>query len=375
MPRIVFLQCQVSQLDEPVYARMHALEPGCCAVVYWNDYGFERRRVDPEMGVVPDFRQADLSSYPRSWIDRRAQGREQVLGELMALDPRVVVLSDQPQLERLRLARALRKKSKRVALRVDKNHLSQKPRRGLALLAERQLTHRSFDLLAPTSRLTTEYYAWPASQPSLLFPYSTNEEKFTPAPRVKAEKRLAVRERLGIRSDAHVFVSATKFSARESPWELIESFARATAERTEMHLIALGDGPMRGDIERHCASVGLSNVSFPGFVPFRELPDYFFASDSLLHLVSVGPWEVSPQDALVAGLGVITTERVGSAQVFLQGPLRRFLVPFGDRRAAAERMCELAHLHDVAALFADARARTANHTVEATARRWIEARI
>ncbi len=372
MPRIVFVQTEVSQLDEPVYARLHALDPEACSVIYWNDYGFERKRKDPETGVVPDFRQ-DVDEFPRFWIDRSTTDHGRLLEKIRELDPRVVVLADQAQWERLRLAMALRRLGIKVGLRTDKSHFSIRARHGVLLTAERQLVKRAFDILAPVSELTSNYYAWPKSSQPLLFPYSTNEAKFAPDSKTRSGRRSAVRDTLGISQDAFVFVSATKFSPRESPWELIESFCRVAFEAYPVHLIALGDGPLLDEIKRFCVDAGLTNVSFPGFVPYRMLQDYFFAADTLLHLVEVGPWEVSPQDALVAGLGVITSERVGSTEVLLKGPLRRFLVPFGDREATAARMLELAGHVGVTELFAEARQRAQTYTVEATARRWVEA--
>lgn len=372
MPRIVFVQTQVSQIDEPVYSRIHSLDHDACAVIYWNDYGFERKQRDPETGLVPDFRQV-VAEFTRYWIDRSTTDQARLLAKIRELDPRVVVLADQPQWERFRLAVALRRLGMKVGLRTDKNHLSSRPRRGLTLIAERQLVKRTIDILAPVSELTSNYYAWPKSSPALAFPYSTNAAKFAPDVATRDKRRRAVRDALGIPQNAFVFVSATKFSPRESPWELIESFCRVAVEARPVHLIALGDGALLDEIKRFCAGAGSTNVSFPGFVPFRVLQDYFFAADALLHLVEVDPWEVSPQDALVAGLGVITSERVGSTKVLLEGPLRRFLVPFGDRVTTAARMLELVEHSSVTELFAEARRSAQAYTVEATARRWVEA--
>ncbi|MBB4200288.1 hypothetical protein GGD83_004117 [Rhodoblastus sphagnicola] len=373
MARIAFVQCQVSQLDEPVYSRMYELDPHSVAVVYWNDYGFARQRIDPEIGIVPDLGEPGGRDYPKVWIDRSMAGAHRdILAAVLQFKPEIAVLSDQPQLARLRLAFALRRRGVRVVFRVDKNQLSERPRRGFALALERQVARGAFDALAPTSPLTSAYYAWPAARESVLFPYATNERKFAPPPEVRARKRAETRARGAIAPDAFVFVSATKFSSRESPWELVESYARI-ADIGNIHLLALGDGPLLPEIKRECARRGLDRVTFPGFVPFRDLQDYFFAADAYLHLVAVGPWEVSPQDALVAGLGLVTTETVGSASVFLRGALRRFLVPFGDRALSAARMRELAFDPNSAAWFEPARLATGDYTVDATARRWLEA--
>jgi glycosyltransferase involved in cell wall biosynthesis len=372
MPEIVFLQSQVSQLDQPVYARLHEIAPGKAGVVYWNDYGVLRRRVDPELGIVPDLVELDIPDYPWTWIDSRKGGYREVLDKVIASKPALVVLSDQRQIDRLRLALAIRRKGIKVALRSDKNYFSERPRSGLPLIAEQQFTRRTFDVMAPTSPLTLHYYNWPQHQPTVLSPYPTNEQKFSPRAEIKLQRRKTVRAELGISNDAFVFLSATKFSTRESPWELIESFAAMQTHCANVHLIAVGDGPMLSEIKQSCANRGITRVSFPGFVPFRELQNYFFASDVYLHLVSIGPWEVSPQDALVAGLGLVSTNNVGSANVFLKGELARFLVPFGDRASASARMTELVKTPNALEQFKPAKLLTEEYTVAATAMRWSE---
>lgn len=369
MPRLVFLQSQVSQLDEPIYTRMHELEPDSIAVIYWNDYGFERKSIDPETNIVPDFRQPEYVEYPRYWIGRRYAKISEILYRIEALNPDIVVLSDQPPLLRFRIAAYLRRAGILTALRVDKNHLSERARQGPSLYLEQVLTRRLFDILAPVSPLTTDYYDWPTSKSSLLFPYTTNENKFALSPGRKAELSQLIREKLGIPPDAFVFISATKFSKRESPWELIRSFEMIAKKTNNVHLIALGDGPILKDIINYCDKNLRSYVSFPGFVSFRELQDYFFASDVLLHLVEFGPWEVSPQDALVAGLGIITSQNVGSAQVHLRGPARRFLVPFGQREILTSRMLELATHSDIKYIFEQSIKNVQDFTVDATAKR------
>src|SRR5262249_23034679 len=160
-----------------------------------------------------------VSDYPKSWFDSRKAGRAVIRSAILALAPRVAVLSDLPQLDRLWLALALRRRGIKVAFRADKNHLSDRPRRRLELMAQRRLVRYAFDLLAPTSPLTNAYYGWPSDRSSIAFPYSTNERKFAPGAEERAARRKAMRERLGIAAGSHVFLSAVKFSARESPWQ------------------------------------------------------------------------------------------------------------------------------------------------------------
>lgn len=373
MPRIVFVQCQVSQIDEPVYALMHKLDADASCVVYWNGYGYQRLTVDPELGLVPDFDVVEKLHYPKSWVDDRRSTWRDILHAIDKLDPRLVVLADIPLRDRLRLAASLRARGIKVAFRSDKNHISLTARSGWRLTLERQLTHLSYDYLAPVSPLTNEYYAWREdSKRSIPFPYTTDLGKFAPQREARGRARERMRELLGISGSTHVFLAATKFVERENPWALIRSYERLLADDANVYLLALGDGPLLPEIRRYCVREHLKRIRFMGYVPFREIQDYFFAADTFLHFAHSEPWGLSPQDALVAGLSLIASDGVGSGKVFLSGALSRFLVASTDQVEASERMAEVAEEDFVTSVFSEAQFRAFNHSVQICARRWVD---
>ena len=369
----VFLQCQASQLDFPVYERLEKLAPDATALVLWNDYGVVRRHVDPELGIVPKLIEDRELGFRHEWIDSASHNWEAVVERVLALKPRYCVLSDQPQMDRLRIARALRRVGVETILRSDKNLLSETPREGFALWLERRLIGIGYDRLAPASELTRRYYGVASADVFAEFPYATDERKFAPDAATRAAARARIRSSLRIGADDPVFVSATKFSDRESPEEVAESFARTLAARPDTYLIALGDGPRLPAIKQWFTKRGIERVAFPGFVPFKGLQDWFFAADVFLHLVDIGPWEASPQDALVAGMGVVVTRQVGSTQVLLDPPLDRFRVSLGDHAQAAARMVELADYDDIGGLFAPAREKALDFTAERVGERLLAA--
>ncbi len=109
MPTVVVVQRQVSQLDEPVYSEVGRLTGGQLKVIYWNDYGFVRTHIDPEMGLVPDLRVSLPLDYPKMWIDSRSVGAWLVLRSIIIeLRPRLVVFCDIPTKARAALSVALR---------------------------------------------------------------------------------------------------------------------------------------------------------------------------------------------------------------------------------------------------------------------------
>ena len=371
MPRLVFVQRQVSQLDEPVYARIHLKRPGLVHVVYWNDYGLSRSEIDPEIGRVPDFRPSVGQDFPRTWINSANAGFWAVFRRIRDLQPRLVVLSDLPRYSRAIIATLLRRCGVKVALRSDKNSLSAGAKTGTGLGLERWLIKNSFDVLCPVSRLTTEYYAWPQTMRVCDFPYSTDENKFMPTDADRVEIRNQVRETLGIPDHMHVIVSAAKFVDRENPWLLIKSFEELTKKSNNVMLIAIGDGPLLMEIQDYSRKDKRALAVFVGYIPFREIQNYFFAGDIFVHLAKNEPWGVSPQDALLSGMKIITTDRVGSGKYFLVGPLSRFLVSQGHEDSS-NAMAELVGTSRFDPAFRAARDRARHFTVEETAQRFVD---
>ncbi len=88
-----------------------------------------------------------------------------------------------------------------------------------------------------------------------------------------------VRARLGI-ADRLVI----GFSGILRPWHgldlLVEAFARLSASNPKLHLLIVGDGPIRQDLERQIAQQGLTDrVTITGRLPHAQVREYVGAMD------------------------------------------------------------------------------------------------
>ncbi len=368
MGKVVILQRQVSQLDEPVYSQVETISPTLLTVIYWNDYGYIRKDVDPELGKVPDFGSAYDNIYDRKWVDSKTQDRRNLLRLIRTYNPSLVVFSDIPNRDRLLLAAQLRLSGIPVGLRSDKNLLSGSAHLGVKLIAERLTVRLLYNVLFPISPLTTDYYKWPSKKTAILFPYTTDENKFQPCSDLRNKARQKIRLICGIPERYHVFVSAAKFVDRENPLLIVRSYAKVAQEMNNVALIAIGDGPLMSEIRSFCFEKKVNNIFFPGYVAYRDLQDYFFAGDTFLHLSKMEPWGVSPQDALISGLNLIASDRVGSAVMLLSSSLKRFCTSL-DSQLIAERMKELASQTEPLRALDEAKKNATEYTVGATAQR------
>jgi glycosyltransferase involved in cell wall biosynthesis len=329
-----------------------------------------RQDVDPELGLVPIFPDIE-QGCPNEWIASGSGGILKLMMRIAQLRPSCVVVQDQRWRDKILCALLCRLLKIPVAMRSDKNRLSVGTRSGFRLWVERFLVLRLFNILCPVSELTASYYGWPASRANWPFTYCTNKTKFGP-PNDPEPLRSLIRSRFGIPEDAFVFLSVVKFIERENPRDVINAFKSVVASYSNAWLLMVGAGPQFDEIRQYVGQFSIPNTVFAGYVPYANLEDYFFAADIFVHLAKNEPWGISPQDALIAGLGLITSDKVGSGVCHLQtGDLRRFVVPVGDLNLAVDRMIELisnAHSKD---LFQSAKDSALNgFTTESLALQW-----
>jgi len=121
----------------------------------------------------------------------------------------------------------------------------------------------------------------------LLSPVSTRDHE---------EKRIAMRERLGVRPDEILFIYTGQFTAAKNPLLLAKAVESMRSRGAKVKALFLGDGEQRAAIAACTSSVPLS------FVPHRELVDYYRAADA-------GVWptqeSTSMLDAAACGLPIV----------------------------------------------------------------------
>lgn len=367
--RYLFVQTQPSQLDAPFYSNLAKLTNNEMVLVVMNPAGNLRKDVDPELGLVPVFPPLDMN-YRVSHVQRGWIGVAQLFRLIRELSPHSVIVQDQPLLIKIAISVFSRMQGAIVGMRSDKNHISQKARTGILLFAERAFVKLLFKVLCPVSPLTILYYGWADEETIWQFPYSTSLSKYS-RPSNYDELRAGFREKLGIPSDAVVFLSVLKFVDRENPRAVLQAFSEVLKQKPRSWMIIVGDGPQMGEMETLSKDLRLQNVLFPGYVPYSELEQYFFASDVFVHLPKSEPWGISPQDALVAGLRLLTSDNVGAGVVHLSGSLARFVVPLSDPENIGKRLCELAFDSGVEKeFFGAAKAVTEGFSSESVAKDW-----
>lgn len=148
----------------------------------------------------------------------------------------------------------------------------------------------------------------------------------------RQNQRYLFRKQWGIPDNALVLGSIARLHPTKGLETLIEAAAQLLPQFPHIHLLLIGDGPLRSDLEESLENSGIS-YTLPGFIPkgYQALPamDLF-----ILPSLSEGMGLVL-LEAMQAQLPIIATHVGGIPEVIRDGQ-DGLLVPPADSRALAE---------------------------------------
>lgn len=152
--------------------------------------------------------------------------------------------------------------------------------------------------------------------------------------------RESVRNQLGLPDGAVVVGTVARLAEPKALHILIEAVVQVSKSLPQVRLVIVGDGPLRGDLERCVADRGASDrVLFTGLR--SDIPEVLAAFDIFaLSSISEG-LPVSLLEAMAAGKPVVAT-RVGGIPEVVSDRREGLLVPSGDPKALAGAIHELA---------------------------------
>jgi 1,2-diacylglycerol 3-alpha-glucosyltransferase len=133
------------------------------------------------------------------------------------------------------------------------------------------------------------------------------------------------RRRLGL--PERFFLACGRFVAKKNLIRLIDAYAnyrRRTGGAT-WHLVLLGDGELRAEIDSRIGQAGLAGkVVLAGFRQYHELPAYYGLADAFIHASTAEQWGLVVNEAMASGLPVLVSERCGCAHDLVQGGINGF---------------------------------------------------
>jgi glycosyltransferase involved in cell wall biosynthesis len=128
----------------------------------------------------------------------------------------------------------------------------------------------------------------------------------------RAASRNAIRQQLGIPSDAVVILTVGKLTPTKCQADLVRAFGETlkSVQRPAFLLVA-GDGVERERVEELAKPFG-SAVKLLGFIGVDQLPKYYVAADIYAHPSSLDAHPLAISEALYCSLPVVVSDQVGS---------------------------------------------------------------
>jgi len=178
-------------------------------------------------------------------------------------------------------------------------------------------------LLPPLFKLATRVLTIGKHNCDYYRAYGVPERKFVHTPHVVSNdffashcarlrpKRSAIRTAFGIVDDAPVILFPGKLRADKDPLLLLDVYQRVR-RRQRCHLLYVGEGPLRGEIEARIERDAVPDVVLTGFLNQTEMPKAYLAADLVvLPSRATETWGLVVNEGMNFGLPMIVSDRVG----------------------------------------------------------------
>ena len=162
-------------------------------------------------------------------------------------------------------------------------------------------------------------------------PNSVDINRFVPARSI--EGRVLLRQKLGLPNGV-LCLFVGQLTQRKGLEELITAFVDPAIAGSDAHLVVVGDGPVKGRVLPiiQANPYLISHVHFIGYCPELTLPSYYAASDIFLFPTRRDVWGLVINEAMSAGLPVVSSDRAGAGLDLVEDGVTGFRFRSGDAR-------------------------------------------
>ena len=304
-----------------------------------NDLQIKKRR-DPEVGYLPNWDIPILEGYKYKFIS--CLTIKGYINDLLNKDYDIIVIEGYNSLYSwltMIIARAIRRIP--VIFRCDstllyKNTIFKSLVKKLILKIVCYISS-AYLYVGSLNKKFYRYYNIPLEK-LFLVPYAVDNEFIKKRCDTFRKKKNRYRNQYGIPKDIIVILGILKFIEREAPMDLLKAYTILDRKGIKAALVLVGDGKQRILIEEYIKQNKLNNVYLVGYREYSELPKFYAIADIFVHPVIRGSWELSINEATAAGLPVITTDLVGSAQDLIKEGVNGFIYHAGDIEELAAKL-------------------------------------
>jgi glycosyltransferase involved in cell wall biosynthesis len=322
--RLLVVQTHFIQYFAPLYREL-ARRPGIeLTVAYCTDLGLREgmdvqfgRRVKWDISLEGGYSWVVMPEHPGvETVPRGFHRRNWSVRKLVAESDALLLYSFFSMTELVAAVTAWRR-CKPLLYRSESTLLP--PRGGLLRRAAREVVLPVFYqrvaagvFAGEESRRQLLHYGLPADR--LHFgPYAVDNDTFIARAEELVPQRAQLRAKLGLRPELPVILWVGKMIPLKQPLMLLEAFERLQATLPSQ-LLLVGDGELRGELERLIAERRVPRVYLTGFLNQSQVSEGYAAADVLVLPSSTETWGLVMNEAMCFGVPVVASDRVGGAR-------------------------------------------------------------
>ncbi|MEX2093803.1 MAG: glycosyltransferase family 4 protein [Pirellulales bacterium] len=156
------------------------------------------------------------------------------------------------------------------------------------------------------------------------------------------------RRKYGLRQDRRYLLYSGRLAPQKRVDLLVDAFAAVADARPEWDLIVVGDGLCGDDLRRRVPERLRSRVIWTGFQELEGCVAAYHAADVFVLPSDREPWAVVVQEAMAAGLPVVSSDVVGAARDLVEDRVSGRIFPVGNGAALEQAILDVTDAQAIA---------------------------
>jgi glycosyltransferase involved in cell wall biosynthesis len=170
----------------------------------------------------------------------------------------------------------------------------------------------------------------------------TNEPDYDLIRQVDPGRLEEVRRRFGLAPDRRRLVYSGRLVPAKRVDQLIDAFLALADQRPEWDLVIVGDGVEAPALRARVPEALRARVTFTGFLGQQaDVSALYRLSDVLVLPSDYEPWALVINEAVAAGLAVVSSSVVGAAAELVRDGVNGLTYPAGDLPALVDRLLDV----------------------------------
>ena len=197
-----------------------------------------------------------------------------------------------------------------------------------------KLMVRGADACIAIGTRSREYFEKLGAAPQKIFlaQYTVDVDHFTRESRVGQSEKNAIKAKIGI-STSKVILYVGQFIERKGLKYLISAYNNLKKEIGDVSLVLVGYGPQKKQLEVQIGQKKIQDVFFKDHVELPEMPKMYAIADVFVLPSYEETWGLVINEAMAAGLPIVTTDKVGASEDLVRDSQNGFVVQARNSRA------------------------------------------